>query len=492
MEGAKMSLMEKMMKGTIQTNISRILKLLVLIFVFVAVNSDASVQKVKDKDIAIAVENELIADEAVSAHLIDVGVVDGIVTLAGTVDNLLAKDRATKLARTVIGVRSVVNNIDVKPVKRSDSDLHSDVKSALLYDPAADEYEIEIGVSDRVVTLTGNVRSWQEYKLAEQVAKGVVGVKKVNNDLNVIYTKDRSDYEIEQEVRAKLENDVWIDGKDIDVMVDNGEVTLNGTVGNPYEKHRAKLAAWVAGTDSVDVRYLEVKPWERNKMSRQQRYFNVSDTKIKQAVKDALLFDPRTYEFKIEVEVEDNVVILIGKVDNLEAKRAAESDAENTVGVVRVKNHIKVRPEKLVANGELEERVKKAMIRDPYTEYFDIDVNAINGKVFLEGKVNTSFERIHAENVASKVNGVVEVVNLIDYKRKWVWKPDTDIHQDVNQHIFWSPYVDPDDVNVEVENGIVTLTGEVNSLRERIKAEENAYQGGAKDVVNKLRIVGEG
>lgn len=469
-----------------------VLALSLMLFMLLQIDGYAGIQKVKDKDIAMAVENELIADEAVSAHLIDVGVEDGIVTLTGTVDNLLAKDRATKLTRTVIGVRSVVNNIDVKPVKRSDSDIHSDVKSALLYDPATDEYEIKIGVTDRVVTLTGNVRSWQEYKLAEQVTKGVVGVKNVNNDLNVIYTHDRSDYEIEQEVRAKLENDVWIDGEDIDVMVDNGEVTLNGTVGNPYEKHRAKLAAWVAGTDSVDVRYLEVIPWERNKKSRQQKYFNVPDNKIKQAVKDALLFDPRTYEFKIDVQVEDNVVTLMGKVDNLEAKRAAKSDAENTVGVLRVKDHIKVRPAKLVENEELEDRVEKAMIRDPYTEYFDIDVNAVNGKVYLDGNVNTSYEKFHAEKVASKIKGVVEVVNLIDYKRKWVWKPDTDIHQDVNQQIFWSPYVDPDDVNVKVENGIVTLTGEVNSLRERIKAEENAYQGGAKDVINQLRIVGQG
>ena len=48
--------------------------------------------------------------------------------------------------------------------------------------------------------------------------------------------------------------------------------------------------------------------------------------------------------------------------------------------------------------------------------------------------------------------------------------------------------MDSDEVNVRVEKSGATLTGTVDSLAEKRAAEENAYEGGAAEVHNRLKI----
>ena len=108
------------------------------------------------------------------------------------------------------------------------------------------------------------------------------------------------------------------------------------------------------------------------------------------------------------------------------------------------------------------------------------------GTVFLRGDVNTSYERYRAGAVAGDVKGVVDVVNNIEATYTWTWKPDREIKADVEDQLEWSAFVDADHVNVLVEDRVVTLTGTVVSDSEAGSAVKNAYEGGAKDVVNKL------
>jgi len=63
-------------------------------------------EEIKDQEIMQAIENDLLFDESVSAHLIDVEVADGIVTLKGLIDNILTKERAVRIAESIKGVRA--------------------------------------------------------------------------------------------------------------------------------------------------------------------------------------------------------------------------------------------------------------------------------------------------------------------------------------------------------------------------------------------------
>ena len=146
-------------------------------------------REVNDNTVSLNVESEFIFDPGVPFNEIDVTTQDGIVTLKGKTDNLLAKERATLVAETVKGVRSVVNLVKVKPTKGlTGATLAKRIDSALLSDPAADSYEVDVTADDHGrVTLTGTVDSWQEKNLAGIVAKSVTGVTELRNDLKIDY-----------------------------------------------------------------------------------------------------------------------------------------------------------------------------------------------------------------------------------------------------------------------------------------------------------------
>ena len=137
---------------------------------------------VDDTGITLAVERELTYDPAVTAARLNVSTMEGIVRLDGTSENILAKDRAERIAETVKGVRSVVNLIQVDPVERpSDGKTLENLEHALIMDPATDSYEVSATVEDGVVTLTRTVESWTEKNLCTRVAKGVRGVTAPSN-----------------------------------------------------------------------------------------------------------------------------------------------------------------------------------------------------------------------------------------------------------------------------------------------------------------------
>ncbi|MEJ2024005.1 MAG: BON domain-containing protein [Deltaproteobacteria bacterium] len=247
-----------------------------------------------------------------------------------------------------------------------------------------------------------------------------------------------------------------------------------------------------------------------------KKYASKSNKEIEEAVKDALLYDPRVSSFNITPEVARNgsTLILRGLVDNLKAKRAAAQDARNTVGVRRVKNHIKVRPVVLISDEAIENNVERALLRDPYVEKYKITVDVINGVAKLYGTVDTYFEKSQADDVASKVDGVVMVDNNLvvvqnydvytydpyvdhgnyyddywyDYRPRFPAKSDWEIEADVKDELWWSPFVDSEDVSIEVDDGVVTLTGTVDSWSEYNAAVNNAYEGGAIYVDNDLAL----
>jgi osmotically-inducible protein OsmY len=126
-----------------------------------------------DREISNAVERQFMFHSTTPFHLINVETYDGIVTLSGTVDELLAKDRAVKVAQMVKGVRAVVDEIEVEAPSRSDITLESEIAAALANDPATETYEVIVDASDGIVTLSGMVDSWQEKQVAAFEAKGV-------------------------------------------------------------------------------------------------------------------------------------------------------------------------------------------------------------------------------------------------------------------------------------------------------------------------------
>jgi osmotically-inducible protein OsmY len=368
-----------------------------------------------DADIRTHVEKALLFDPAVPFDRIDVRTDDGIAMLTGSVDNLRASDRATRIVETVRGVRAVVNRIDVEPPTRyTGHRLTQRVNEALLFDPVTESSELAVTAEDDgTVTLMGLVDSWQERRLAGVVVAGVDGVTAVRNEIEVIPKADRPDHDIKPEIEGRLQWDTLIHDRMIDVAVDDGAVTLHGTVGSAAEKSRAVATAWVSGVSSVDGSTLQVESLPRDELRRRGPQLDRPDPEIRAAVVQALRYDPRVAREAIDVQVRNGVVTLTGIVDNASARSAAARDAEHTAGVIGVDNLVKLRPLPEIADTGIAERVRAALTRNPYVERRDITVRVIDSRVYLEGTVDSYFDKAEAENAAFGANGVTGVSNRL-------------------------------------------------------------------------------
>jgi hypothetical protein len=101
--------------------------------------------------------------------------------------------------------------------------------------------------------------------------------------------------------------------------------------------------------------------------------------------------------------------------------------------------------------------------------------------------------KVQKEEIVYYWSPYLDAVNIRDYG--WYYLPprrplksDKLIKEDINDELFWSPFVDADQVTVTVKNGEATLSGRVGSAMEFLAAVENAYEGGAIRVDNELVI----
>lgn len=487
--------------------------------VLLAVSGWAAVdkpEKMTDRQINNVVENAILTDAALANSQIDVKTTEGIVILTGTVYNLVVKERAANLAKIFRGVRGVINQIQLRNVVVTDEELAKNVLSALFYDAATDSYEIKSEAKDGVVTLSGTVQSYHEKNLAIYVAKEVRGVKDVKDSVTVKTRNDRRDSEISAEVKRIIDIDVWLNHEFIDIEVKKGVVILTGRVGSAAQYHRASLRAWTAGVKAVNAEGLRIEDWVSQDGQRSEINLTRNDSQTSQAVKDAFLYDPRVLSFNPVVDVENGVVTLTGTVENLRAKRAAEQDAKNTVGVWRIKNLLKVRPVTPLADDKIAREVKLAFLRDSFVDSYQIEVKVKLGVVTLSGTVDSFFEKAQADSVASRASGVTDVYNNIivnyptagyyntaddlfwsipssysyypPYNTSLVYSSDAVVKNDIENELFWSPFVDRERIVVTVEKGVATLSGTVGSWFDFGMATEYAYKGGARLVYNKLVV----
>lgn len=141
-------------------------------------------------------------------------------------------------------------------------------------------------------------------------------------------------------------------------------------------------------------------------------------------------------------------------------------------------------------NAELQNDVYEELKWDSRVNEGDIGVSVKDGIVTLSGTIPSYAEKWAAEEAAHKVAGVTAVVNKIDVKLSNLHeRDDQDIAEAALNAFAWNVWVPEKKVQLTVEKGWVTLTGEVAYDYQR-KAAENAVKNlaGVRGVSNHIFI----
>ena len=134
---------------------------------------------------------KLAVDSRTPATEINVDTLDGVVNLFGMVPTQESKAAAAEIARSVSGVKSVENQLEVVSsakqdlVQARDEEIQTGVMKTLTDRGDQENAHISVEVSNGVVRLTGTVPSWQRNLSAVYSARSVTGVRSVRNELKI-------------------------------------------------------------------------------------------------------------------------------------------------------------------------------------------------------------------------------------------------------------------------------------------------------------------
>jgi len=203
-----------------------------------------------DRLLRDAVLRQLEWDPEISSQDISVSANNGAIALTGFVHTYAERFAAEKIAKSVYGVKAVANDIEVKPMTRTDPEIARDVVEALRIDVSVPDDRIKVGVSEAFVTLEGTLDWNFQRESAETCARKVNGVRGIYNKIQLKPTV--SAIEVKTKIENALRRSAEVDARRIRVSATDSTITLDGNVHSWFEREEARRAAWAApGVTSV-------------------------------------------------------------------------------------------------------------------------------------------------------------------------------------------------------------------------------------------------
>ena len=240
---------------------SRILSWVAVLFLTAGL---AAAQGKDDSEIQDHLNKDLKSDKY---RNVQANVQDGVVTLSGTVDTFAEREKIERKASSIKHVQGVRDRIEVAGKRVSDDELRKQLADKLRYEPMG-YYgrqifnNLNLGVEDGYVTLTGQVRDPADRDTAESIVANTAGVRGVHNEITV-----EQNGAMDDELRYRVARAIYgnptlqMYGMDpqapIRIVVENGNVTLYGYVNSEVDKRVAEMQArQVLGVKNVDNRLM--------------------------------------------------------------------------------------------------------------------------------------------------------------------------------------------------------------------------------------------
>ncbi len=213
----------------------------------------------------------------------------------------------------------------------TDSQLQHAVLEELGWEPSVAAAHIGVSANAGIVTLTGHVLTFAQKHAAETAARRVKGVTGVAEEIDVVLPLEprRTDEAIAAAALSQLGWDVLIPKDSLQVVVDDGWVTLIGAVEWNYQREAAvakvrHLAGVTGLSNEVTIRpHLDAE--------------SIRD-EIIHAMHRSWFFDSNT----IAVSTEAGMVTLSGSVHRPHDRQVAAMTAWSAPGVTAVRNDIAV------------------------------------------------------------------------------------------------------------------------------------------------------
>jgi len=215
---------------------------------------------------------------------------------------------------------------------KNDSAIKHDVEEELRWEPEVDDTDIAVKIHNGVATLTGFVGSYAQKYRAGNAAKRVAGVTALANDIEVRLTAGEGvpDPQLARDAVAALKAELPISWEEIKPTVQNGKVSLEGTVEWHYQRERAERAMHnLRGVVSVR-NSIRVKPRAA-----------VTDG-LKEKIAAAFRRNAQIDADAISIEEHHGAITLRGKVHSWAEHEQAYSTAWAAPGVTYVNNEINV------------------------------------------------------------------------------------------------------------------------------------------------------
>jgi osmotically-inducible protein OsmY len=355
-------------------------------------------------------------------------------------------------------------------------------------------------------------------------------------------TETRSDGWITTTLQARFFADPDVRGRHIDVTTNGGVVTLRGTVESEEERRQAvTLAESIEGVTRVDdqLRLETVAQRGAGEMRADDRARDaVADTAretgdnvnagwITTKIQAQYFASGDVSPWRIDVTtMSDGLVVLNGEVDDEASRQEAVRIAQNTDGVTRVEDNLRIRPASTeaadasgVQRGASADRdydvpggdawvtakIQSKYFLDDEVKGHDINVDTRDGVVTLRGHVATEAQHRQAVALARSTDGVRDVRDELRVQpegdtdrtadarstaRDTAQKVDDGwITTKIQSKYFLDGDVKGHQIDVDTRNGVVTLTGHVESDEARSLAESIAREtDGVRQVVNRLAV----
>lgn len=211
-----------------------------------------------------------------------------------------------------------------------------------------------------------------------------------------------TDKNIKQDTINELDFEPGVDSSCIRVMVDEGIVTLNGHVPHLYQKYKAEEAVWrVSGVQGIvqgiDVLSLSV--------------IKGGDEGLAHCAAEHMRWNALVPDNSVQLSVQNGWVVLKGGVEWQFQREAAENVISALQGVRGVLNQIKLNP--TAGTDCVKSQIEKALKRHAEVKATEISINEDNGKVILDGHIDSWAKRSAVNRAAWSAPGVLEVVDRL-------------------------------------------------------------------------------